>query len=124
MIQRRSLRGTPVCDEWRGAKGQKAFAEWALANGFLPELELDRKNPKLGYSPDNCQWITGKENKTKDQRKIEYEGKLYTLKELHTHLNSPVSYQTFMARRSTGWPLIEAITLPKGSRFKPGRWAK
>lgn len=125
MVQRRSLRGTFVCDEWRGLKGQEAFANWALNNGFSPELELDRKKPELGYSPENCQWITGKENKTKDRRTVEYEGEFYTLKELHNYLNSPVSYGTFMARYIVQkWPLMEAIKLPVGSRYKPGRWAQ
>lgn len=38
------------------------FRQWALANGFKQELELDRINPYGPYSPDNCRWISHKEN--------------------------------------------------------------
>jgi hypothetical protein len=38
------------------------FRQWALANGYKQELELDRINPCGPYSPDNCRWVTHKEN--------------------------------------------------------------
>ena len=41
------------CDEW---KDFTIFKKWALENGYLPELELDRENNNKGYYPDNCRW--------------------------------------------------------------------
>jgi hypothetical protein len=53
-------RNITVCDEWKN--NYKAFYEWSIDNGFNEDLELDRINNDLGYSPNNCQWITHKEN--------------------------------------------------------------
>ncbi len=53
-------RGIKVCEEWD--KNFLAFKSWAEANGADPKLELDRKNNDLGYAPDNCRWVTHKEN--------------------------------------------------------------
>lgn len=47
-------RGITVCDEWRNSF--PTFREWALANGFEPGLQLDRRDNEEGYSPDNCKW--------------------------------------------------------------------
>lgn len=47
-----------VCDRWLGPDGFKHFLE---DMGRRPRGKtLDRKNPFLGYSPENCQWSTAK----------------------------------------------------------------
>lgn len=48
-----------VCDEWQHYEN---FYHWSLNNGFKEDLELDRIDNDKGYNPDNCQWITHKEN--------------------------------------------------------------
>ena len=48
--------GIFVCDEWRLSFA--AFVEWAVSNGYCPELQIDRIKPWLGYSPENCRWAT------------------------------------------------------------------
>jgi len=47
-------RGISVCEEW---KWWPNFADWALANGWEPWLEIDRTNNDKGYSPDNCRFV-------------------------------------------------------------------
>lgn len=37
------------------------FADWALKNGWTPFLSIERKNLDQGYSPDNCEFITMKQ---------------------------------------------------------------
>lgn len=53
-------RGIKVCDEWN--RSAKAFCEWALSNGYAEGLQLDRINNDKGYGPDNCRWVTPKQN--------------------------------------------------------------
>lgn len=53
-------RGIAVCQEW--VDSPQAFVDWALANGFSPELQIDRIDNDKGYSPDNCRWVTAREN--------------------------------------------------------------
>lgn len=53
-------RGIKVCEEW--LKDNKKFFKWAFENGYKDNLQIDRIDPNKGYSPDNCRWVTAKEN--------------------------------------------------------------
>lgn len=53
-------KGITVCEEWKKDHGD--FYVWAMKNGYKEGLRIDRINPELGYSPDNCQFITHQEN--------------------------------------------------------------
>lgn len=62
---RRYRRYNPVvCSEW---SSYERFRDWSLLNGYEEHLTIDRINNDLGYSPDNCQWITLEENAAKDK---------------------------------------------------------
>ena len=62
-------RGISICDEWKSSF--VTFANWALANGYDDTLSIDRIDVDGNYSPNNCRWITMKEqqrNKRKTPR--------------------------------------------------------
>jgi hypothetical protein len=52
---RYGAKGITVCDEWHDFEN---FQQWSLANGYQEHLEIDRKDSSLGYTPDNCMWVT------------------------------------------------------------------
>lgn len=47
-------KGIEVCEEWRD--DPKAFIDWALANGYDPNLTIERKDSSGNYEPGNCEW--------------------------------------------------------------------
>lgn len=50
-------RGITVCREW--IDNYLSFRDWALANGYRDNLEIDRHPNKNGnYEPSNCRWAT------------------------------------------------------------------
>ena len=55
-------KGVIVCDEWRN--DYYLFEKWALSNGYVRGLELDKDikgNSKL-YSPQTCLWVSKRKN--------------------------------------------------------------
>lgn len=79
-------RGISVCEEWRSDYSK--FREWALQNGYdenAPKgsCTIDRIDNEKGYSPDNCRWVSMKNqcNNRSSNHLIEYEGESHTLQE-------------------------------------------
>lgn len=52
-------RGITICEEW--LNDFMSFKKWALGNGYEKRLTIDRINNDKGYCPENCRWITMKE---------------------------------------------------------------
>ena len=52
-------RGITVCDEWLVFEN---FRDWALLHGYKEGLQIDRIDNDKGYCPENCRWVTPKEN--------------------------------------------------------------
>lgn len=73
-------RGIKVCDEW---KNYETFEQWALNNGFKEGLTLDRIDIDGDYSPDNCRWITHKEQQSnrRDNVYITFNGERRTVQQ-------------------------------------------
>ena len=74
-------RGIKVCEEWR--KDNKAFFDWAFANGYKQGLSLDRIDNNGDYSPQNCRWVTHKQqqNNKRTNHFIEINGETHTISE-------------------------------------------
>lgn len=52
-------RGITLCEDW---KTFDCFKQWALTHGYSDGLQIDRIDNDKGYFPENCRWVTPKEN--------------------------------------------------------------
>lgn len=108
-------RGIKVCDEWlvKGS-GFISFKNWAEQNGYREDLEIDRENNDGNYCPENCRWVTKKENLI-NRRGV----KIFTYNGVTTSFRSLVSrfgvvnYEAAQYRLNAGWKLEEILTIPK-----------
>lgn len=66
-------RGIKICTEWR--ENPKLFCEWALSHGYKNGMEIDRINVNGNYSPENCHFITHKNNCAIGKRRIRSDNK-------------------------------------------------
>ncbi|WP_297634465.1 hypothetical protein [uncultured Clostridium sp.] len=74
-------RGITVCEEWLDIC---KFYSWAMDNGYREGVTLDRINSNGNYEPDNCRWITNKEqqNNKRNNIRVLYNNTFITLTEL------------------------------------------
>jgi hypothetical protein len=62
-------RGISVCTQWN--HNFIDFYNWAIENNWSKELEIDRVNNNLGYSPENCRIVSSKKN-ARNRRNLKY----------------------------------------------------
>lgn len=76
--------GIKICDEWMGENGFQNFLQWSLSHGYAPGLYIDRIDTHGDYCPENCRYVTQKENNRnrKDTVYVEYHGNKVKLCEL------------------------------------------
>lgn len=112
-------RGIYMCDEWRN--NFLSFYNWSIQNGYKEGLTIDRIDNNLGYSPENCRWVTSKAqaNNTRSNHIVEYDGKRLTLTQWSE--KTGISRDVIKRRLLIGWSAEEALTTPVGTRT---RWSK
>lgn len=103
-------RGITMCEEW--ASDFDAFADWAYANGYESDLTIDRTNNDGNYEPNNCRWITRREQayNTRQNRLVTYRGETKPLIVWCNELNLP--YDATHNRIEGGWDVERAFTEP------------
>ena len=109
-------KGIKVCDEWNTSF--PAFKEWALASGYDENAQkgactLDRKDGSKDYSPENCRWISQKEQQrnTSANHFVDYKGKRITIAELSEITGIP--YGKLQPRiTACGWDAEKAVSTP------------
>ena len=84
-------RGIEICTEWKD--DYLTFKQWALCNGYKEKLTLDRINVNGNYEPQNCRWITVKEqmNNKRNNHIIKIEGEMLTISQISEKYKIPKS---------------------------------
>lgn len=105
-IKNYASRGISVCAEWQD---YSVFKVWALANGYGDNLTLERNDVNGNYEPNNCSWVTHKEQcrNRRTTRWIEVDGIRKCLSEWLEITG--VTRSAFYARQERGWSLERAL---------------
>ncbi len=104
-------RGIKMCYRWK--TNPKSFIEWAIQNGWDKGLQIDRINNNSDYRPDNCRFVTGKENSNNKRNnvRISFNNKTQTLTQWAEELN--ININTLYSRiKELKWTIEQAITTP------------
>lgn len=103
-------RGITVCKDWLKFEN---FYNWAMENGYDDNLTIDRIDNDGNYEPDNCRWISFREqtrNKSIN-RKITYKGKTKCLIEWAEYFGiNPSTIRMRIDRY--GWSVEKALETP------------
>lgn len=124
--QRYGGRGIRICEEW--LNDFEVFAKWALNNGYKDNLTIDRKDFNKDYTPNNCRWITQKEQTRNTSRNtwITINGKTKILKDWCNIYGINVATACNRLKRGLSIDNVFKIneqsvtTIPKGSRMPIG----
>lgn len=107
-------RGIKMADEWcEPRRGFDEFVEWSIKNGYADDLSIDRIDVNGDYCPENCRWVTMKEQSgnTRQTRWVEYKGEKIQLYKLCERLS--ISYDTVHDRiYKRGWTVEKALETP------------
>jgi hypothetical protein len=110
-------RGITVHEPWI-----TSFETFLADMGEPPEgMSLDRINNNGPYAPDNCRWTTRyvQQNNQRSTHRITAFGRTQSLSDWALEVELP--RETLAYRIRYGWPIEEALTIPKGiSFFKKG----
>ena len=102
-------RGVAVCDEWKN--DFKAFHDWAKNNGYADNLSIDRIDVNGNYEPNNCRFITLKQQNRNRRSNINVNinGVTKCLTEWCETLG--VKYPTALYRIHHNWSVERALEL-------------
>lgn len=109
-------RGITICKEWLDPEnGVMNFYNWAMANGYTDEKEINRINENGNYEPSNCEWIFRSED-ISDKRNTHYEnyyGMNLSIGQLKDYTTYNISYDTLKHRfYDSKLSVAEAVGLP------------
>lgn len=103
-------KGIKVCDEW--LEDFMNFYNWAIKNGYRENLTIDRIDSDKDYCPDNCRWVTCKEQmiNRKSNHWTTYKESTKTLSQWAEEYNLTVSCLKW--RLKNGWNIDKALNTP------------
>jgi len=106
-----------------GGRGIAITPHWDRFENFLADMgvrpegtSLDRIDPNIGYSKDNCRWVTQKEQcrNKRNNRVLTYRGLSQTVTEWAEHIG--IKDSTLRGRLTRGWSVEAALTTPLATR--------
>lgn len=108
--KRYGARNISMCDEW--LNNFQVFYDWAISHGFQDGLTIDRIDNYKGYSPDNCRWITPKEQQhnRRDTIFLTYKGETKSTPEWAEIVK--IDRHIIRQRIKAGWSVERTLETP------------
>ena len=107
-------RGISVCDEWHTFKN---FLDWSISNGYdenapFGMFTIDRIDTDKDYCPDNCQWVSYKQQARNNRHNhlVTIDGETMPL--VAAAEKYGISINTVKMRIRNGWSDVDAVTTP------------
>jgi hypothetical protein len=112
-------RGIQLCREWQNPAN---FYNWAINHGYAEGLQIDRIDNDGDYCPENCRWVTAKQNSCNrsNNKHIIFQNKSLTYSEWERQYNLPPGTISHRINHLQ-WDAIKAIITPIGAI---GRWSQ
>lgn len=100
-------KGVTICDEWSKFE---PFAEWALSHGYDDALSIDRIDVNGDYSPENCRWVSNREqaNNRTSNKNYTFNGETHNIAEWADIYS--MNYKKLYKRLHVGWDIERALT--------------
>jgi hypothetical protein len=110
-------RGISVCPEWLEFL---PFWSWALESGYADGLEIDRIDNDGPYSPENCHWVTSRQNSNNRRSSLRLEafGEVRTMVDWSRDPRCVVKLPTLKFRIRDGWVAELAVSTPPQHQFR------
>ena len=107
------FKGISICEQWHDFQ---KFYNWCLLNGYEDDLTIDRINSNGNYYPENCRWVSQKEqcNHVISNHLIIYKNISYTMAKFADLLG--YRYWTVSNRIKLGWTPEEIATVVEVKR--------
>lgn len=104
-------RGISICEAWHS---YDTFSNWAYGAGYAKGRQIDRVDTDGEYSPNNCRWVTSKDNNRnrRNNRLIKFDGVTKTLADWADDPKCVVPYAVLWERLKDGATFEEALTKP------------
>ncbi|GHV06419.1 hypothetical protein FACS1894217_05060 [Clostridia bacterium] len=103
-------KGITICNDW--LEDFKKFYDWSMQNGYSEDLTIDRIDSDKGYSPENCRWVTVKEQSNNTCKNHQYTFNGETLNSCEIAAKYNLKRTTFEERIRRGWSLERALLSP------------
>jgi hypothetical protein len=100
-------RNIKIYQEWK--QDFKVFYYWSINNGYQDNLQINRIDNDDDYKPNNCNWVTSKENSNnkRNSKLITYNNRTQTLSQWAEELN--INRTTLSERFRHGWPVDKVL---------------
>lgn len=110
-------RGIKICPEW--LRGVEFFHTWAINNGWVKGLTIERLDNNKGYNPENCIWATRQVQGRNTRRviRLTFNGETNCISEWAEKTSIGLTPKVIKGRINLGWPTEKILTTPKMQRY-------